>query len=101
VPEFGIRADIPAKRDTVILGHIIPKGTTIVMTSAFQHETEGSTAWEGGEETKARTENLRSGEERKVGYWKSGTGKDFDPERWLKDGQFDRDSGVVSARIWQ
>ena len=30
---------------------------------------------------------------RRVGYWAAGTGRSFDPERWLVDGQFDSNAG--------
>jgi hypothetical protein len=46
----------------------------------------------------ARSEALRNDREasatRRVGYWKSGTGRLFQPERWLTtDGQFDINAG--------
>lgn len=72
---------------------MIPKGTTVILNSTFQHETEGSPCWTGDEAVSSRLDNLRSGEARKVGYWQDGTGKAFEPERWIKDGQFDGNAG--------
>ena len=38
---------------------------------------------------RAKMDGLRSGDERKVGYWESGTASKFDPERWFINGKYD------------
>lgn len=88
-------ADTPAKRDAVVLGHVVPKGTTVILSSSFQHETERAPAWGRDPQTAAKLAEKRSDNVRKVGYWADGTGKIFDPERWLKKdtGEFDQYAG--------
>ncbi|KAK8847633.1 hypothetical protein IAR55_005492 [Kwoniella newhampshirensis] len=102
------------KEDILVLGRTIPKGSTIVLptsvgcqdlsdvapdTQYLDKATDDYDAtWidekarPGGLDDTGRSEG--DGSSRKVGYWKSGTGLLFDPERWMdKDGNFDLHAG--------
>jgi hypothetical protein len=93
-------------QDTTILGHFVPKGTLVVLpaNSHFEDEdhpmhTLGPMRGEApGPQASSSTE--KTGIEEKdessttmKGKWAAGTGKQFDPERWLKDGVFDPNAG--------
>jgi cytochrome P450 len=96
--------------DTVILGKLIPKGTDIIFPTVTGYEDESSPIYTVPEtfvpmstaekthasgSAAAQLDNVRpDGASRKVGYWKAGTGRQFDPERWLdSEGRFDINSG--------
>lgn len=100
--------------DTTILGHVVPKGTLIVMSTNSHFEDEANPMHTLGpisgelpplqpvgrigvsekdeivNETETET-HARKG--KKVGQWKAGTGRMFDPDRWMKDGVFDANAG--------
>lgn len=90
-----------AKEDVVILGKRIPKGTTIIIPTVTGWEDETSPVYSvsGSDgDAPSRSAALQSDRDptavRKVGFWASGTGRQFQPERWLdKDGQFDINAG--------
>jgi hypothetical protein len=84
----------------------------IVMTTntAYEDETNpmhtigpitGETPSSGTKETTTSTRNDQAkdvegneGNEKKTGTWAAGTGRHFDPERWLRpDGSFDANAG--------
>lgn len=101
------------KQTTTILGHVVPKGTLIVMSSnsALEdaanpmhtlgpidgqppplHPTSSSSASVKEEEKhKARTGKM-------VGQWKAGTGRMFDPDRWLTRAATDNRAGEEGGR---
>jgi hypothetical protein len=96
--------------DTTLLGHFIPKGTMIVMTTNTHYEDEshpthtiGPIAGEAprlydpiNEKTEKPTDQSPEDEKysRKTGVWAAGTGRQFDPDRWLReDGSFDPNAG--------
>lgn len=109
----------PVMQDTTILGHFVPKGTIIIMGTNTSYEDEISPTHTVGpmsdqppspastvsslsdsdeEGTVKRDDSLASlrheSASRKVGYWKAGTARQFDPSRWLdKDGRFDLNAG--------
>nr|XP_019046906.1 hypothetical protein I302_03510 [Kwoniella bestiolae CBS 10118]OCF25836.1 hypothetical protein I302_03510 [Kwoniella bestiolae CBS 10118] len=75
------------KEDMCIMGHHIPKGTTLAFPTSIGHQDLSSPDY-------LLSTSLSHAEERRVGYWKSGTGHVFDPERWLtEDGQFNAIAG--------
>jgi hypothetical protein len=105
-------------KDTTILGHFVPKGTMIVMTTNTAYEDESTPMHTVGpisgevpssghndnttssimrdEEAKDIKEKNQGTEEneKKTGTWAAGTGRHFDPERWLRpDGSFDANAG--------
>ena len=90
-----------AKEDVVILGKRIPKGTTIIIPTVTGWEDETSPVYSvsGSDgDAPSRSAALQADRDptavRKVGFWASGTGRQFQPERWLdKDGQFDINAG--------
>lgn len=84
-----------ARVDTTILGYPIPKGTIIITPAKFQVEDESMPSWgEGGEGVDVGSlDEKRYDKTRHVGHWKAGTAKVFDPERWMKDGEFDATAG--------
>lgn len=53
----------------------------------------GTTSTDPRELSSALESSRVEGASRKVGYWAPGTGRLFQPERWLKDGQFDAQAG--------
>jgi len=88
------------------MGHFIPKGTLVVMTSNLAYEDADHAAHQLGPmtgEPPGPQSPLPTNSEEGVHYesdgdgvkgkWAAGTGKLFDPERWLKDGVFDPNSG--------
>lgn len=100
--------------DTMVLGHMVPKGVTLIMPTVTSWEDASSplyntSAVPGSNGEKAgqadidveksdravraaeRLQSKRSeGAHRKVGFWAAGTGKQFMPERWLDgEGRFD------------
>jgi hypothetical protein len=96
--------------DTTLLGHLIPKGTMIVMTTNTHYEDEshpthtiGPIAGEAprlydsvDDKAGGPIEQPSEGEKysRKTGTWAAGTGRQFDPDRWLReDGSFDPNAG--------
>lgn len=93
--------------DTTILGHVIPKGTLVVMSTNSSFEDEANPMHTLGPMTGERppihplgpaTKTEPSGEAndrkaKKVGQWKAGTGRMFDPDRWMRDGVFDPNAG--------
>ena len=125
------RSLMTATEDIVILGHRVPKGTTIMFTTTSGYEDSSSPLYAmpsvpadpnldieknpgkprittpdphnssmlAGDDTFASRTNAAldvqrfEKEERKTGYWKAGTGRVFDPERWLVDGKFDANAG--------
>lgn len=108
---FEISADSAAKQDVVVLGHRIPKGTTVIFTTATGTEDAStpvaapyssatiSEKSAGNDALIQQTEQLADvrydpSVKRKVGYWTPGTGHVFDPERWMTDkGEFDPYAG--------
>ncbi|KAK1921790.1 cytochrome P450 [Papiliotrema laurentii] len=88
--------------DVIILGKRVPAGTTIIMPTVTGLEDVENPIFSvpgvSASDATARSEALRNDREasatRRVGYWKSGTGRLFQPERWLTtDGQFDINAG--------
>jgi hypothetical protein len=105
-------------KDTTILGHFVPKGTMIVMTTNTAYEDESTPMHTVGpisgevpssghndntasstminEHSKDKKETKEGNDEndKKTGTWAAGTGRHFDPERWLRpDGSFDANAG--------
>ncbi|WWC86654.1 uncharacterized protein L201_001531 [Kwoniella dendrophila CBS 6074] len=73
------------KEDVIILGHYIPKGTTLAFPTSTGYQDNDSSY---------SNENQQDNRDRRVGYWQSGTGHLFDPERWLdEEGQFNATAG--------
>jgi cytochrome P450 len=90
-----------AKEDVVILGKRIPKNTTIVIPTVTGWEDVSTPVYSvpgcDGDASE-RSAELQSARDpaavRKVGYWAPGTGRLFQPERWLdSEGQFDINAG--------
>jgi hypothetical protein len=98
--------------DMVILGKRLPKGTTIVFSTLLGHEdrstpiyavpeyaSESSSVQDPKSAVAVQLSNSLAkartvGSERKVGYWAAGSGKKFDPDRWLDaEGRFDLTAG--------
>nr|XP_031860768.1 uncharacterized protein CI109_003812 [Kwoniella shandongensis]KAA5527840.1 hypothetical protein CI109_003812 [Kwoniella shandongensis] len=95
------------KHDMFILGKLVPKGTQLVLPTSIGCEDLSSpvSAPLHTDDEKSRgyknpqasfwagptdAENFP----RKVGFWKAGTGLQFDPERWMdQDGKFDIHAG--------
>lgn len=103
--------------DAIVLGHMLPKGTTIIIPTATSWEDASTPLYnpdaippptssttdermsasvdvEKSELAVRAAERLSvkrsEGAKRKVGFWEAGTGKQFIPERWLDDqGRFD------------
>ena len=74
---------LSAQKDTVVLGHRIPKGTELIFPAYLG--LEESSNWKTGQGEDAT---------RKVGYWQPGSARLFDPERWLEeDGSFAANRG--------
>jgi cytochrome P450 len=107
VPGQAVANEI-AKKDVTVLGHRIPKGTTVVFTTATGTEDLTNPTAASLSPTAAppvtdvlirHTEALAdvrydSSATRKVGYWAAGTGHLFDPERWMTSkGEFDPYAG--------
>ena len=101
-------ADEIAKKDVTVLGHRIPKGTTVVFTTATGTEDLSTptaapylpnAAPAGTDALIRQTEALADvrydpSAARKIGYWAAGTGHLFDPERWMTSkGEFDPYAG--------
>lgn len=92
-----------ADTDVVILGKRIPKGTTIVIPTVTGWEDEANPIYtipsrsdlhDAPSHSEALASDRANGAVRKVGYWEPGTGKLFQPERWLDaKGQFDPNAG--------
>ncbi|WWD00852.1 hypothetical protein V866_007790 [Kwoniella sp. B9012] len=83
------------KEDMMILGHHIPKGTTLAFPTSIgfkecspvDHRRPKSPSTEFQYTTD-------HDQKRRVGYWDYGTGHIFDPERWLtEDGRFNPIAG--------
>ncbi|KAJ7129909.1 cytochrome P450 [Mycena crocata] len=80
-----------ATRDTVLLGHAIPKGTQVLMpigmvqqceSEAARGVTDGLDAVRGVPGDPGSQSARKGG--RKMGYWKAGDVGEFKPERWLR-----------------
>lgn len=75
--------------DTVILGHRVPKGTTVMLMSGIDGMADET------EEKRAALDPVRSASSTQhgagYGFWKDA--KTFEPARWLKDGIFDPNAG--------
>lgn len=104
-------------KDTTILGHFVPKGTMIVMTTNTAYEDEStpmhtvgpisgevpitghkddtaSSTRQGEDKDTQEMDHGMEDNEKKTGTWVAGTGRHFDPERWLRpDGSFDANAG--------
>ena len=81
-----------------MLGYPIPRGTLVVLQTAFNHEDEsnpnsGSPTATSAAGQAASLDNLRTDKYRQTGFWEAGTGAKFDPDRWMRDGQFDPTAG--------
>ena len=110
-----IRLTDLAKEDVVILGKRVPKGTLVVFSTVMGNE-DRSTPVYAAPDSPTSLSSISSAESsdsesaihlsdslktargdvppRKVGYWASGTGGIFDPERWLNEnGLFDISMG--------
>ena len=81
-----------------MLGDPIPRGTLVVLQTAFDHEDESDPNW--GDPTAtfaadqaASLDSLRTDKRRQAGFWEADTGAKFDPDRWMKDGEFDMAAG--------
>ena len=106
-------------QDTMVLGHFVPKGTIIIMSTNTSYEDRSRPNYKAGpvpdlppspassvssvsdsddddavKYDKAQASIRHESASRKVGYWRSGTARQFDPSRWLdKDGKFDANAG--------
>ncbi|WVQ69524.1 uncharacterized protein L199_007744 [Kwoniella botswanensis] len=83
------------KEDMMILGHHIPKGTTLAFPTSIGYEdcspVDHKRPKSPGTESQHTTDH---DQKRRVGYWDYGTGHIFDPERWLtEDGRFNPIAG--------
>jgi hypothetical protein len=95
--------------DVVVLGKLIPKGTTILFPTVTGWEDQSNPVYGAQtissasssfakDETIRRSDNLNGvrtdGALRKVGFWAADSGKEFIPERWLDgEGNFDPNAG--------
>jgi hypothetical protein len=95
-------------QDTTILGHFVPKGTLVVLPANSHFEDEdypmhtlgpmsgeapGPQAMSSREKAGIEEKDESSASTSMKGKWAAGTGKQFDPERWLKYGVFDPNAG--------
>ncbi|ORY21756.1 cytochrome P450 [Naematelia encephala] len=97
-------------QDVTVLGKVIPKGCTIIIPTVTGLEDRSTPVYgpdpnalgsdsvdpdDIAERMDASLEVLRPGSaKRKVGFWKPGSGFNFDPERWLNEqGHFDINAG--------
>ncbi|OCF44809.1 hypothetical protein I317_01298 [Kwoniella heveanensis CBS 569] len=90
--------------DMIILGHHVPKGTTLVFPTSTGYEDCSSffsagtligEASRGEQKTADPLSECRTDHHpRRVGHWDDGTGHIFDPERWMTpDGMFNAVAG--------
>lgn len=91
------------------MGHMIPKGTLLVMPTNSGYEDAATPMHRVGPitgeaprlhpiptEKEFSTMGTGDGDKEKntkVGQWAAGTGRMFDPDRWIKDGVFDPNAG--------
>ncbi|WVQ98298.1 hypothetical protein IAU59_005421 [Kwoniella sp. CBS 9459] len=98
------------KEDMIILGHHVPKGTTLVFPTSTGYEdrshsvsalpssvcllTEEQKTNAAVHAADALNEVRSDHQPRRVGHWDGGTGDLFDPERWMTpDGKFNAVAG--------
>ncbi|KAK4684370.1 hypothetical protein P7C73_g5809, partial [Tremellales sp. Uapishka_1] len=88
-----------AVEDMEILGKRVPKGSILMFQTVTGLEDLSApvskTTFTSAKEQAESLDGVRNtGPQRKTGYWKEGTGKIFDPERWLDaQGRFDSLAG--------
>ena len=104
-------------KDVVILGNRVPKGTLVMVPTVVGYEDRSTPIFAAPESMSSssslvssvdssddenvavhRSESLSSvrgdAPSRKVGFWASGSGLEFNPDRWLDEkGNFDLNAG--------
>ena len=96
------------------MGHMVPKGTLLVMSTNSGYEDAStpmhavgpisgeaprvyppspSTQIDDHKQYEQDAQDKEAGESKKTGVWEAGTGRMFDPDRWIKDGKFDPNAG--------
>ncbi|KAF2828307.1 cytochrome P450 [Ophiobolus disseminans] len=75
--------------DVIILGHAIPKGTRIVMMSHGGGVMEPPFKIDD----KLRNETYLKSDSRRTGDWDTENIQEFNPERWIVNGEFDASAG--------
>ncbi|OCF71108.1 hypothetical protein I204_08344 [Kwoniella mangroviensis CBS 8886] len=85
----------PFNQDMMILGHHIPKGTTLAFPTSIGYQECSLVDHKRPKSPSTESHHTTDHDQkRRVGYWDYGTGHKFDPERWLtEDGRFNPIAG--------
>lgn len=81
------RGPIPGQPPAQVLSQ--PSSPASTVSSVADSDDDEAVKWD-----RAQASVRHETASRKVGYWRAGTGLEFDPSRWLdQDGNFDANSG--------